>query len=151
MKSATTRRPPAFWDTSALLPLCCRQPQSARCRLATRRYDGMVVWWGTLVEAASAFCRLRRQGHFSAADLSRAEAVLDALRRHWHEVQPLEEVRLEAERLLHVHALRGADALQLAAALVWCGKRPKGRPFVSADVNLLTAATGEGFTAVDVS
>ena len=42
---------------------------------------------------------------------------LDALAAHWIEVDGLDAVRARAERILAVHPLRAADALQLAAAL----------------------------------
>jgi len=53
-----------------------------------------------------------------------AFARLDYMRSRWNEVQPTEEVRERAERLLRIHKLRAADALQLAAALVWCDGAP---------------------------
>ncbi|HYE74118.1 MAG TPA: type II toxin-antitoxin system VapC family toxin [Blastocatellia bacterium] len=151
MKKGKAKLPLAFWDTSAIIPLCCRQPQSTRCRQVSRQFSGLVVWWGTSVEATSAFCRLNRQGIFSNTHLKQSQIILDALRLRWHEIQPLDEVRQEAERVLHLHALRGADALQLAAALVWCSKNTKGRHFVCADQNLLNAASREGFITIDVN
>jgi len=70
------------------------------------------------------------------------------LKRRWSEVQPIEKVRETAERLLGVHKLRAADALQLAAALVWCNQRPRGRTFIAADGDLARAAEAEGFTVI---
>jgi predicted nucleic acid-binding protein len=60
---------------------------------------------------------------------------------------PSEEVRLQCRRLLRVHALRAADALQLAAALVWTGRMDEGE-FVVADGRLAEAARLEGFGVV---
>jgi predicted nucleic acid-binding protein len=54
--------------------------------------------------------------------------------------EPSQEVRDQARRVLRVHPLRAADALQLAAALVW-----KGRHFVCFDQRLREAAQREGF------
>jgi predicted nucleic acid-binding protein len=48
-------------------------------------------------------------------------------------------------RLLRVHPLRAADALQLAAALVGSAENPSSLPFVSADPRLNEAARKEGF------
>ena len=70
------------------------------------------------------------------------------MRNRWNEVQPTEEVRNRAERLLRIHKLRAADALQLAAALVWCGDRPAGRVLIGADGNLSEAAAAESFTVI---
>lgn len=141
----------AFWDTSALVPLCCFQPQSAHARQAARTYNRQVVWWGTVMEAVSSLNRLTREGALTAKESSQAFARLDYLRSRWNEVQPTEEVRDRAERLLRIHKLRAADALQLAAALVWCGDRPQGRALICADGNLSDAAGAEGFTVIHLS
>jgi hypothetical protein len=44
--------------------------------------------------------------------------------------------------------LRAADALQLAAALVWCQGDPLQHGFVCLDQRLREAARREGFTAL---
>jgi uncharacterized protein len=138
----------AFWDTSGLVPLCCFQPQSAQARQVARTYSRQVVWWGTIVEAVSSLNRLSREGTLNLKDSKQAFARLDYLRTRWNEVQPTEELRDRAERLLRVHKLRAADALQLAAALIWCGDRPQGRALIGADGILSNAAAAEGFTTI---
>lgn len=150
IKSGGKPRPgiTAFWDTSALVPLCCFQPQSAQARQAARTYSRQVVWWGTVVEAVSSLNRLTREGTLNLKESRQAFARLEYLRDRWHEVQPTEEVRNRAERLLRIHKLRAADALQLAAALIWCGDRPQDRALIGADGNLSEAARAEGFTII---
>ena len=143
-KPATT----AFWDTSALVPLCCFQPQSAEARQAARTYSRQVVWWGTVIEAVSSLNRLTRDAALTVEESRQAFARLDYLRSRWNEVQPTEEVRERAERLLRIHRLRAADALQLAAALVWCKDRARSRTLIGSDGNLLKAAGAEGFTII---
>jgi len=154
MKTKGARKVPqpitAFWDTSALVPLCCFQPQSAQARQAARSYSRQVVWWGTVIEAVSSLNRLTRAGTLNAKESKQAFDRLDYLRKRWNEVQPTEEVRERAERLLRVHRLRAADALQLAAALVWCVDRPQGRALIGADGILLHAAGAEGFTIINL-
>ena len=140
----------AFWDTSAVVPLCCFQPQRAQARQAGRTYSRQVVWWGTIIEAVSSLNRLTRDGAINAKESSQAFARLEYLRARWNEVQPTEEVRIRAERLLRIHRLRAADALQLAAALVWCGNHPQGRALIGTDGNLSDAASAEGFTVIHV-
>jgi hypothetical protein len=71
---------------------------------------------------------------------------LNALRAGWHEVEPGEEVRESAKRLLRVHDLRSEDALQLAAAVFVAEARPSTLEFVSLDDRLLAAARREGFS-----
>jgi predicted nucleic acid-binding protein len=152
MKTKTRGKPrpamTAFWDTSALVPLCCFQPQTAQARQMARTYSRQVVWWGTVIEAVSSLNRLTRDGTLSIKESGQAFARLDYLRGCWNEIQPTEEVRDRAERLLRIHRLRAADALQLAAALVWCGGRPQRRPLIGADSNLSQAAAAEGFTVI---
>jgi predicted nucleic acid-binding protein len=63
-------------------------------------------------------------------------------------VTDVEVVRDRAERLLAVHAIRAADALQLAAALVLVREQSRGRDFVVADGVLAAAAEAEGFNVI---
>jgi predicted nucleic acid-binding protein len=72
------------------------------------------------------------------------------LRLAWREVQPVPEVRELAEDRLERHELRAADALQLAAALVWCNRRPSRRYFICLDRKLRMAARAEGFSEVEM-
>lgn len=51
------------------------------------------------------------------AEESQALSLLTALAAIWTEIQPAERVRNGARRLLRVHPLRAANAMQLAAAL----------------------------------
>jgi uncharacterized protein len=147
-QSASVATLTAFWDTSGVTPLCCFQSQTTPARQAARLYSRQVVWWATPVEAISSFNRLIREGYLTGQDGKLACTRLDHLRRRWNEIQPSEEVRERAERLLGAHKLRAADALQLAAALVWCSDRPRGRHFIGADGSLSNAAEAEGFTVI---
>lgn len=140
----------AFWDTSGIVPLCCFQPQTGQANRIAGRYARQVVWWATAVEAVSAFNRLHREQALTAVGKQQALARLDHLRRRWNEIQPSDEVRDGAERLLGVHHLRAADALQLSAALVWCGQRARGRCFIGGDGDLTHAAEAEGFTIIRI-
>ncbi|PYS37239.1 MAG: hypothetical protein DMG14_21950 [Acidobacteria bacterium] len=139
---------PAFWDTSALLLLICRQPKSQRARAAQRSYPAMNVWWGTRVECHSALQRLIREGDLSGKEERQAFLSLGKLAAQWVEIQPSEEVRQFAERFLSLHPLRATDALQLSAALIWCNRHPRGKTFISGDEKLLEAAKKEDFNIV---
>ncbi|HET6476377.1 MAG TPA: PIN domain-containing protein [Thermoleophilia bacterium] len=135
-----------FWDSSAILPLFAREAHSDAVEALVADDSAMIVWWAAHVECASAVHRLRREGVFSPAEavhlLARLTVALDAA----EVVQPGEELSSVALRLLATHPLRAADALQLAAALVWSRGRPDGREFVCLDERLSTAALLEGFT-----
>jgi uncharacterized protein len=61
------------------------------------------------------------------------------------EVAPTETLRKKAERLLAVHTISAADAMQLAAAMVWARDDPAGHGFVCLDDRLRDAAGREGF------
>lgn len=136
----------AFWDASAIVPLCCSQAATSRSRRLLRDVGRMVVWWGTPVEARRAFARLVRDGSLTEAQRLRAVTLLDQLRPSWDEMQPSERVRAIAEDLPDRHGVRALDAMQLAAALVWCRERPSRRPFICFDERLSTAAAALGFT-----
>ena len=136
----------AFWDASAIVPLCCSQSATVQGRRLRRELKRMVVWWGTPLEARSAFARLVRDGELTADERVAAVRLLVQLRAAWDEILPTEKVRSLAEDLPDAHGLRAADAAQLAAALVWCRERPKRRPLVCFDERLRAAATALGFS-----
>lgn len=135
-----------FWDSSAIIPLCLKERASETIRLLIEADEDIVVWWATRVECLSALSRRRREGvlHIDAERKSRA--VLSALSAEWSEVQPTELVRHRAERLLAIHPLRSADALQLGSALIWAQENPQGLDIVCLDQNLREAGYKEGFT-----
>lgn len=133
-----------FWDSSALLPLLVQEPRSSEIEGILQRDPEVALWWATPVECVSALARVHREGGLTRSGLQKARDILDHLRTVCFEVQPVEEVRSRAERLLAVHRLRAADSLQLAAALVWCRERPRGVNFVSLDDRLRLAAAREG-------
>jgi hypothetical protein len=136
----------AFWDSSSIVPLCCAQTGTAQGRRLFADLGRIVTWWGTPVEARSAFARLARDGDLNAAQRSNAIKLLDQLRRTWDEILPSEAVRVLAESLPDDRGLRAGDALQLGAALVWCRELPRRRPFVCLDARLRKAASDVGFT-----
>ena len=136
----------AFWDASAIAPLCCSQPATTEGDRLRRELKRMVVWWGTTLEARSAFARLAREGQLTLEERVTAVRLLAQLRVAWDEILPTEKVRSLAEDLPDLHGVRAADAAQLAAALVWCRERPKHRPLVCFDERLKTAATALGFS-----
>ena len=137
-----------FWDASAVVPFCVEEPASALVREILVEDVSMVVWWGTRTECVSALMRRTRDGGMTRADERAARDVLRSLANAWMEMQPNDALRNTAERLLAVHPLRSADALQLAAALLWCGQAPAGQNFVTFDQRLRDASFREGFTVL---
>ena len=137
-----------FWDSSAIVPLCCDQPASRTVLPLLETDDVVVVWWATRVECASALARMERDGTLSELELRPARALLAAISERWSEVNATPAVRDLAEQLVRRHPLRAADALQLAAALVWRPGSLADAPLVTLDERLRDAALGEGFAAL---
>ena len=66
----------------------------------------------------------------------------------WKEILPEDALREEALRIVRLYPLRAADALQLAAAIIWAGHRSQGKAFVCLDDRLRESALVEGFQLV---
>ena len=90
---------PAFWDTSALVPLCVQQHPSSAVKELLGQHE-ITVWWATSVEIRSAFERLLRMGQLTQLEHVAAGTRLEKLRRGWRELQPTETLRAQAEAFL---------------------------------------------------
>ena len=134
-----------FWDSSAIVPLLAPEARSGEIALLVAEDKEMTMWWTTPLECQSALHRRHREAPLDAAVMARATDRLRAIVEHADTVSPTDEVRRRAGRLVSVHPLRAADALQLAAALIWCEEQPHGEVFVSLDARLRDAAQREGF------
>ena len=134
-----------FWDASAIIPLCIDEPHSKAVKGILKKDGSMAVWWGSIVECHSAFACLRRDKVLKHSEEDQVRHLLSILAGTWTEIVPGEDIRNMASRLLLSHSLRAADSLQLAAALVWAGKTPKGHRFACLDSRLRGAARKEGF------
>jgi predicted nucleic acid-binding protein len=137
-----------FWDTSALIPLLLPEPRSAALTEILAADREVTVWWGTPVECLSATYRRHRETPLPARLLTEALNRLRAFVEDADTVAPTDDVRRRAGRLVAAHPLRAADALQLAAALVWCEEQSAGEAFVCLDDRLREAARREGFSLV---
>jgi uncharacterized protein len=137
-----------FWDSSALLPLLVDEPSRERLLAILEEDSEVLAWWGTPVEIVSAVARREREGLLTADEVAAALAAARALAQGWHEIVPSEAVRRTAERLLRTHPLRGADALQLGAALIASDHDPGSLELVCMDERLKSAARREGFTVL---
>ncbi|MGH3039074.1 MAG: type II toxin-antitoxin system VapC family toxin [Gaiellaceae bacterium] len=137
-----------FWDASALVPMFIEDARTAAVQDLLDKDPVAGVWWGTEVECVSAMARHERVGAISGGDV---QAAFDRLRRlveEWVEVQPGEALRQAAVRLVRVHPLRAADALQLAAAIDASERSTAALPFVTLDNRLAEAARREGFSVL---
>ena len=134
-----------YWDASGIVPLLVRQARTREMERVLAQDPEIVTWWGTPVESLSALMRLVREDQLGAAEAYDAERRLRELRDTWDEVLPGEACRRTAERILRVHALRAADALQLAAAWVAADHDPSRLEVVCLDQRLAEALRQEGF------
>ena len=137
-----------YWDSSAVVSLLVVEGHSAGRISLLGQDPSIVCWWGSQVECASALNRLHREGVLDALELNERLVQLRSFAATWTEVAPRERVRARALRLLRVHPLRGADAMQLAAALVASKEDPSTLDFVCSDARLSQAASREGFSVV---
>lgn len=134
-----------FWDSSALVPLLVEEESTDSVLEIYASEEGPLTWWASEVECASALARLERSDDLEPKETRLAFERLSALSRGWHLIAPGDAIKETAKRLLRVHPLRAADALQLAAAITAAEGRPKSLELVSLDDRLTLAAEREGF------
>jgi uncharacterized protein len=133
-----------FWDASAVVPLLLGEATTTAAQDTLRDDPELVVWWATATECVSALAWVERGG----GQVTEAFERLDGHAESWCEVAATDAVRRTAARLLRVHPLRAAGALQLAAAIVASEGEPRSLPFVTFDERLVDAASREGFPVI---
>ena len=139
-----------FWDSSALVPLIVGERATPWARKLLRSDPASIVWALSEVEVRSALSRRMRERTLSRRTFDDARRRAERLFAALSHIVALEHVSHRAMRLLDLHDLRAADALQLAAALVASGERPQTVAFATLDQRLATAARAEGFP-VDIT
>ncbi len=136
----------AFWDSSALVPLCVPQAFSPKVRELLNHYS-VTIWWATPVEIAGAAARLLRVQDIGTDTWKDARRYEGELAQTWRVIAPSDEVRDSAIDLVDRYDVHAADSLQLAAALEWCEGNPRGEIFITLDNRLRDAALLCGFDA----
>jgi predicted nucleic acid-binding protein len=134
-----------FWDTSAIVPTFLAEAASPIMRRLTAEDPEMAVWWATPVECLAAISRRERSGGLPREEAVQALSGLSDLAAAWVEVPPTEALRDAARRIVRVHDVRTADALQIAAATAISDQRPERLELVTLDERLALAARREGF------
>jgi len=136
-----------FWDTSAIVPLLSDEDTTDAMQALLVADPNIVVWAFTPVEIASALWRKHRT---TRDDVSRvaAQRRLAILVAKWTYVDDFDAVLRRAHQTVSRHALKAADALQLAAALEAARNDRQSLPFVTLDHELIVAARAEGFTVL---
>lgn len=139
----------AFWDSSAIVPLCVPQAFSSPVQALLSKYS-MTVWWATPVEIVGAIARLLRIGGITAATWKASRAYSEGLTGVWWVISPSRDVLSSAMSLVDRYDVHAADALQLAAALKWAGNSPEHKTFLTLDNRLRDAALLCGFDAPQI-
>jgi predicted nucleic acid-binding protein len=134
-----------FWDSSAIVPLLVLEKETEQCIRAFRSDKAVMVWTMSKVEVFSALCRRFREGALKEIDFDSAKKRMNDFFDMAFEIISVPKVKDRALRLLQVHPLRAADAMQLASVLVATQEDTSIVPIMSFDDRLTMAARREGF------
>jgi len=137
-----------FWDSSAIVPLIVEQASSGLADAWLQQDRRVVVWMLSEIEVVSALRRLLREGVLPERAAADAEALAMELLARADQVSDVDRVKTQARRVLRLHALQAADALQLGAALAWADGHPESLVLHTFDQRLALAAQREGFSVV---
>lgn len=139
-----------FCDSSAIVKRYIAETGSAWLSAATNPVSGNRIYIAriTFVEVVSAITRRERGNHILAADADIARLTFEQdYLKQFRKVEISENLIIEAANLAKKYALRGYDAVQLAAALETENERlAVGLPkltLLSADTDLNNAAIAE--------
>jgi len=135
-----------FWDSSAIVPLLAQQPATTQIERWLDQDGQLVVWTFSETEIRSALWRLLRERLLDEEQTLACERLSEKLLLSAHVIHHVEEVKKHARRLLRVHPLRAADALQLGAAITWADGSNEAKVFHAFDLKLRDAARREGFS-----
>lgn len=144
--------PGYFLDSSALVKRYVEEPGTGRVLELLSPARRLIVSRLATVEVSSAIVRRARRIGLRDEEV---EPVLDALesevRERFEVVELGTPVLTRAIDLVRVHALRAADAIQLACALIARGEPTTGADFalVSSDAELNAAAQQESLAVID--
>ena len=106
----------AYFDTSALIPILVNETASERAGRLWDSADRLVSVRLVYPEARAALAQAHHTNRISRADLRRAAHELDDLVSQIDIVEVTDRLARRAGELAEVHALRGYDAVHLAAA-----------------------------------
>jgi uncharacterized protein len=138
----------AYFDTSSLLPLLVDEPGSGRAARVWDVADNVVAVRLIYTEARAALAQATRMGRLPAADLTTAIDGLEDLYANMDLLEVDEHLVRRAGELAQHHALRGYDAVHLAAAE---RIRDDATVMVTGDHGLRAAAGRLGMAVADTS
>jgi len=111
----------AYFDTSSVIPLLVLEPASAVCTRVWNDADRVVSVRLLEPEARATLATARRARRLTAAQLTKAISDLDALLAEIDHIEVTPALAHQAGALAQAHALRGYDAVHLAAARAVAG------------------------------
>lgn len=138
----------AYFDTSAIVPLIVDEPTSPDCERLWNDASRVVCVRLVYAEARAALARAERMGRMTRRQLTKSVAELGSLLAVVDYVEVTDHLVRSAGDLAQDHALRGYDAVHLAAALSVADDElvlvTGDLEFAQAahDLGLATAATG---------
>jgi uncharacterized protein len=146
-----------FFDTSALVKRYATETGTAwvTALLDPAARNRVFIARITGAEMIAAIMRKKRLGHISAADAATAAALFraDFGGNRFRIVEVTPALVTSAMSLAEAHALRGYDAVQMAAALHTHARRQARKlpalTLITADSDLLAAGAAEGLTTDD--
>jgi uncharacterized protein len=138
----------AYFDTSALIPLLVDEPGSDRAARLWDVADNVVAVRLIYAEARAALAQATRTGRLATADLTTAIDGLEGLYASLDLLEVDEHLVRRAGELAQHYALRGYDAIHLAAAE---RVRDDATVMVAGDRGLCTAAGALGMAVADTS
>ena len=106
----------------------------------------VIICDATLVEMFSLLDRRRKMGNLTSTMVNAIQTSFLHHVTNRYLVEPVDTgIFIQARLLVTKHGLRTLDAVQLSAAIGAANSLGEILTFISADVNLLTAARVEGF------
>ena len=138
----------AYVDTSALIPLLVDEPGSQRASRLWDVADHVVAVRLIEAEARAALAQATRMGRLASTDLTTTVDTLDGLCANVDLLEVDEYLARRAGELAQHHALRGYDAVHLAAAE---RIRDDTTVMVAGDRDLCEAARRLGMAVADTS
>ena len=136
-----------YMDTSSLVKLYVEEAHSDAVHRWVQMTDVSVTSRVAYPETLAALARRRREGDFDDESFRRA---IDALRAQWLDFAIIDLNEIAAGELAIAYALRGFDAVHLAAALE-LRQQAEGIivAFTAFDARLTQAAKAEGLQVLD--
>jgi uncharacterized protein len=133
----------AYFDTSAIIPLIVEEPGSAVCERLWEEADRVVSVRLLYAEARAALAQAHRLGRLDSAQLRAAVTELEYLADDLDHVEVDEDLVQAAGQIAEDRAMRGYDAVHLAAALRLAAD---DLVLVTGDRDLARAASEVGLT-----